>query len=92
MVKAAVKSYSNHVIMEGVLNDSSDQLLKEAVELCQVQAKEDLEVLCLGDRLSELFWRFEQQWHGEVNGKKVQSPIDFEGAKPYILIAWKLVH
>lgn len=90
MVKK-VEPYSNYVITPGVLGGSEEQLLKEIIELCQEQAKEDLEVLGLGDKVPELYWRFEQQWRGMVNGKQTSAPIEFPGASPFIRVAWKLV-
>lgn len=90
MVKRA-KKYSRFTRVQGILAEMPDQLIKEVVELCQIQAKEDLEALGQGTRLPDLFWRCEQRYEGMVNGKRVIAPMDFDGAKPYVVVAWKLV-
>ncbi|WP_342440011.1 hypothetical protein NSS79_15395 [Paenibacillus sp. FSL L8-0436] len=91
MVRTAVKSYSENQKVKGILADMSAVEVQLMTRLCQIKAQGDLEMLGLSDELDNLFWRFEQRYRGVVNGKQVHAPIDFDGAEPYVLVAWKLV-
>ncbi|MCE3202481.1 hypothetical protein [Paenibacillus sonchi] len=91
MVRAAAEPYGDSQRVKGVLDKMSGVEIKLMTHICQVKAKADLEALGLGDELDNLFWRFEQKYRGIVYGKLVHSSKEFEGAEPYVLVAWKLV-
>ncbi len=91
MVRTKAKPYTGTQRVKGVLDNMKAVEIQLMTNLCQTKAIADLEALGLGDELDNLFWRFEQKYRGEVNGKMVHASTDFEGAEPYVLVAWKLV-
>lgn len=91
MVRAAVKPYGGNQSVKGVLDKMTGTEVKIMTRICEIKAKADLKELGLIDELDNLMWRLEQKYRGLVNGKMVHASTNFEGAEPYVLVAWKLV-
>jgi hypothetical protein len=91
MVRAAAKPYGGSQSVKGILDNMKAVEVKLMTSICEIKAKADLKDLGLTDEVDNLMWRLEQKYRGLVNGKMVHASTNFEGAEPYVLVAWKLV-